>query len=211
LFDKLTTPDLPWLVFPWETASLPWDTNSEANGPTDAIIRLLQFIGEDPAREGLKDTPTRVLKSYAEIFRGYQEKPQDHLTTFQDGACDEMVIMKDVEFYSVCEHHMQPFFGKAHIAYVPDKKVIGISKLARILDTYARRLQIQERLTQQVITAIDDGLNPKGSACILEAKHFCMVCRGVNKQNSTMITSAMSGVFRENGPARAELLSFIRS
>lgn len=199
-----------WVTFPWERARLPWAGSDEELGPTDAVTRLLQFIGEDPSREGLLETPARVIKSYGEIFGGYKQNPEDHLKTFTDGACDEMVVLKDCEFYSVCEHHMQPFFGKAHIAYIPYKKVIGISKLARLLDTYARRLQIQERLTQQVTTALMDHLKPVGAACVIEAKHFCMVCRGVGKQNSKMITSSMQGAFRDDSGARTELLNLLR-
>ena len=152
-----------------------------------------------------------MVKSYSEIFAGYKQVPEQHLKTFSEGACDEMVLLKDIEFYSVCEHHMQPFFGKAHIAYIPDSRVVGISKLARILEVYARRLQIQERLTTQIVDALDMHLKPKGSACVIEAQHFCMVCRGVNKQNSKMVTSAMSGVFRDDKKqARNELMSLIR-
>lgn len=199
-----------WVEFPWEFTKLPWQAGEEM--PVDAVTRLLQFIGEDPNREGLRDTPYRVVKSYAEIFGGYAQSPEQHLKVFEDDACDEMVLLKDVEFYSVCEHHMQPFFGKAHIAYVPDGKVVGVSKLARILDTYARRLQIQERLTEQVVNALMAHLQPKGAACIIEARHFCMVCRGVGKQNSTMVTSAMKGIFMEHGNhARIELFGLIRS
>lgn len=178
----------------------------------EAIQTILEYIGEDPHREGLVETPSRVLKSYSEIFGGYKQTPEQHLKVFTDGACDEMVLLKDIEFYSVCEHHMQPFFGKAHIAYIPNNRVVGVSKLARILDTFARRLQIQERLTQQVVDALMTHLHPKGAACIIDAKHFCMVCRGVQKQNSSMVTSAMKGVFLEHGNlARTELLNLIRN
>jgi GTP cyclohydrolase I len=174
-----------------------------------AIRALLLYIGENPDREGLKETPTRVLRSYAELFSGYGKDPADALKVFEDGACDEMVILRRCEFHSVCEHHMQPFFGQAHIAYIPDKKVIGVSKLARILDIYARRLQIQERICQQVTTALDVHLKPKGSACILEATHFCMVCRGVQKQHSELVTSSLTGAFRQP-EVRQELLALIR-
>lgn len=192
-----------WINFPWEK-----DLEGEYAGPQENIKRILQFIGENPEREGLKETPHRVVKSYGELFGGYKLEVADVLKTFDDGACDEMVICQDIEFYSTCEHHMQPFFGKAHVAYIPNKKVIGVSKLARILDIYARRLQIQERLTTDVTTALMEHLQPKGAACIIEAKHFCMVCRGVKKQNSIMKTSSLTGVFRE--PAvRQELLHLL--
>jgi GTP cyclohydrolase I len=177
--------------------------------PQDNIRELLRFIGESPEREGLKETPDRVVRSYAELFSGYGKKPEDVLKVFEDGACDEMVILRNCEFYSFCEHHMQPFFGKAHVAYIPDGRVIGVSKLARILDIYSRRLQIQERIGQQVTAALDEHLKPRGSACVLEAIHFCMTCRGVQKQHSEMVTSSLTGVFRDL-PVRQELLSLIR-
>lgn len=192
-----------WVVMPWERM-----TNEK--GPEENITRLLQFIGEKVGREGLKETPQRVIKSYAQIFAGYKQDPADVMKVFEDGACDEMVLLRDIEFYSVCEHHMQPFFGRAHIAYIPNDKVLGVSKLARVLDIYARRLQIQERLTSQVTTALMEHLKPKGAACVLEAKHFCMVCRGVEKQNSRMVTSSLQGAFKEDAATRAEFYSMIR-
>lgn len=168
----------------------------------------MQYIGEDPNREGLLDTPARVVRAMHEIYNGYQADPESVFKIFEDGACDEMVILQDVEFYSTCEHHMLPFFGKAHIAYIPNGKVIGVSKLARLLEVYSRRLQIQERLCQQITKALDDHLQPRGSACVLEAQHFCMTCRGVAKQNSKMKTSSLTGVFREIA-VRQEFLSMI--
>jgi GTP cyclohydrolase I len=176
-----------------------------------AVETLLGYISEDPQREGLKDTPLRVVRSYDQIFGGYLLNPADEMKVFEDGACDEMVLLKEIEFYSVCEHHMQPFFGKAHIAYIPNGRVIGVSKLARVLDIYARRLQIQERICQQVVSALMEHLQPKGAACILEAKHFCMVCRGVQKQNSVMVTSSLEGVFKRDPATRQELYSLINS
>lgn len=173
------------------------------------IEGILTLIGEDPNREGLRETPRRVLKSYGEIFGGYKQDPAEVMKCFDDGACDEMVVLRDIEFYSNCEHHMQPFFGKAHIAYLPDKRVLGVSKLARLLDIYARRLQIQERLTTQVSQALMTHLQPRGAACVIEAKHFCMVCRGVGKQNSTMITSSLLGAFKDDPATRAEFMSMI--
>lgn len=205
LANKLEGPDLSnsWISFPWERAI-------KDDGPEDNIRRLLQFIGEDPKREGLLKTPHRVTQSYKELFAGYTESPKDFMTVFEDGACDEQVILRNVEFVSHCEHHMLPFFGSAHIAYVPDKKVIGVSKLVRLLEVYSRRLQIQERLCQQVTAALDDNLQPRGSACILTAKHLCMVCRGVKKQHSEMITSSLTGIYRTDAAARSELMSLIK-
>lgn len=193
-----------WVVFPWERMA-------KEDGPQDNIRRIIQFIGDDPQRAGLLETPDRVVRSYSEIFAGYNQDPATVIKTFDEPASDEMVIARGLEFYSVCEHHMQPFFGSADIAYIPkDGKVIGVSKLARILDIFSRRLQIQERLTKQITTALDDHLQPMGSACRISAKHFCMMCRGVNKQHSQMITSSLTGVFREKPEARAEFLSLIR-
>jgi GTP cyclohydrolase I len=177
--------------------------------PLEAVQRLLVEIGEDPDREGLKDTPRRVLKSYNELFSGYGQKVESLMTVFEDDTSNEMVILTDIEFYSFCEHHMLPFFGKAHVAYLPMKRVIGISKLARIVDMFSRRLQIQERLTSQITAALDKHLKPLGSACVIEAQHFCMRCRGVQKQNSSMITSSLTGVFK-NEEVRAEFLGFIK-
>lgn len=186
-----------------------WERSQKEDGPQDNVRRILEYIGEDPHREGLKETPDRVVRSYSEIFGGYGQDPGSVLKTFEDDTCDEMVILRDIEFYSVCEHHMQPFFGRAHISYIPNGRVVGISKLARLLEVFSRRLQIQERLCEQITGALMENLKPKGAACVLEAQHFCMVCRGVGKQNSKMITSSLKGAFLE--PAvRAEFLSMIR-
>ena len=188
-----------WVVFPWEMAD-------ESLGPSEAVRRILQAIGDDPKREGLQGTPERVVKSWEEIFSGYSTDVASLMTVFTEGACDEMVILKNVEFYSNCEHHIQPFYGKAHLAYIPDGKVIGISKLARILEVFSRRLQIQERIGAQWTAAINEHLSPLGAACILEAKHFCMTCRGVNKQGSTMVTSSLTGAFKTDSSTRNELM-----
>lgn len=178
---------------------------------SEQIVRaMLMAIGEDCTRPGLMETPERVAKSWLELYAGYKINVPALFKTFTE-PCDELVLLKDIEFYSTCEHHMQPIVGKAHIAYIPKDKVIGISKLARLLDAFARRLQIQERIGQQVTTALDKHLAPLGSACIIEAKHFCMCARGVNKQNSVMLTSSLTGVFREGLGARAELMSMLRS
>lgn len=176
----------------------------------EALKTLLRYLGEDPEREGLRNTPDRVLRSYEELFVGYRQSPQDVMTVFEDGACDEMVVLKGIPVTSCCEHHMLPFTGVAHIAYVPQKKIIGVSKLSRILDIYARRLQVQERLTTQVTTALDTHLDPQGSACVIEATHSCMTCRGVNKAGAVMVTSSLTRCFRQP-QTRAEFFNLIRS
>jgi len=183
-----------------------WWEGSEERSIDDSVIRQLQFIGEDPTREGLVETPKRVVKSWDKIYGGYDQKPEDVLKIFEEGACDEMVLLKDIEFYSTCEHHMLPFYGTAHIAYIPDKKIVGISKLARLLEIYTRRLQIQERIGDQVTGTLMEQLAPKGAACILEAQHFCMTSRGVEKQNSIMVTSSLKGAFLDDRSARAEFI-----
>jgi GTP cyclohydrolase I len=176
----------------------------------ESLIRQMQYIGEDTAREGLIDTPKRILNSWKTLYAGYQQKPEDILTVFASEGYNQIVLLKDIELYSMCEHHMLPFYGKAHIAYIPDKKVIGISKLARLLDIYARRMQIQERIGDQVTSALMEHLKPLGAACIIEASHMCMRMRGVAKQNSVMITSSMKGVFLENSKTKEELLNLIK-
>ncbi|MCK6595530.1 MAG: GTP cyclohydrolase I FolE [Bacteriovoracaceae bacterium] len=178
-----------------------------------AIIELLKYLGEDTDREGLKDTPNRVVKSWDRLFGGYLQDPEDVLTTFEEDDViphDQIILLKDIEFYSTCEHHMLPFVGKAHVAYIPSDKVVGISKLARIVEIFSRRLQIQERVGNQVSHALMAHLNAKGAACIIESKHFCMTCRGVEKQNSVMVTSSLRGVFLEKNETRQELLTLIK-
>jgi len=174
------------------------------------ILLQLMHIGEDINREGLLKTPERVIKSWSEIYSGYEKDPKDLLTVFESGTYDQIVLLKDIEMYSMCEHHMLPFYGIAHVAYIPEAKVIGISKLARLVDIYARRLQIQERIGEQVTQALMEFLQPKGAACIIEACHMCMRMRGVSKQNSTMVTSSMKGAFFTNPIARQELLQLIK-
>jgi GTP cyclohydrolase I len=172
---------------------------------------LLVRLGEDPTREGLLDTPERMEKSMAFLTRGYA---MDVKTVLHDALFeveyDEMVIVKDIEFFSMCEHHLLPFFGKAHIAYVPNGKVIGLSKVPRVVDVFARRLQVQERLTTQIADAISDAIDPQGVAVILEAQHLCMMMRGVEKQHSATVTSAMRGVFKTQQQTRNEFLSLVR-
>jgi GTP cyclohydrolase I len=173
------------------------------------VLDLLEFIGEDVQRGGLHETPVRVLKAWREWCSGYKVNPRSLLKTFEDGAelCgDELVVVRNIEFFSHCEHHMAPFFGMAHVAYIPTERVVGLSKLARLVDVYARRLQVQERMTNQIANTIDELLEPKGVGVMITAKHFCMCSRGVNKQASDTVTSALRGAIREDAAARAEFL-----
>jgi GTP cyclohydrolase I len=177
----------------------------------DEIRKILEKIGENPSREGLIDTPTRVEKSYEYIFGGYKINPEEILqkAIFTESA-DEMIIIKDIEIYSMCEHHILPFFGKCHIGYVPQGKIYGVSKLARVVDAFARRLQIQERLTQQIAETIMKPIFAKGVGVVIEAKHMCMMMRGVEKQNSVMTTSTMLGCFRSDPRTRDEFLNLLK-
>ena len=179
---------------------------------TENLYReLLSRIGEDPTRDGLLDTPKRMVKSMEFLTRGYtMDATQVLHGALFDVEYDEMVIVKDIEFYSMCEHHLLPFFGKAHVAYVPNGKVIGLSKIPRLVDMFARRLQVQERLTREIAEAIEQAINPQGVAVILEAQHLCMMMRGVEKQHSATTTSAMRGVFKEHQTTRNEFLSLVR-
>ena len=177
----------------------------------DLYRELLTRIGEDPNRDGLLRTPERVEKSMAFLTKGYTMDVTEVLhDALFDVDYDEMVIVKDIEFYSMCEHHMLPFFGKAHVAYVPHGKVIGLSKIPRLVDVFARRLQVQERLTRQIGDAITEAIRPQGVAVILEAEHLCMMMRGVEKQHSSTVTSAMLGVFKTQLQTRNEFLSLVR-
>ncbi len=172
---------------------------------------LLRRAGEDPLRDGLLNTPARMVKSMAFLTRGYTQTVEDALhNALFDVDYDEMVMVKDVEFYSLCEHHMLPFFGKAHVGYVPQGKVIGLSKIPRIVDIFSRRLQVQERLTREVADAIDRAISPQGVAVVIEAQHLCMMMRGVEKQGSTTVTSSMQGVFKTQMQTRNEFLSLVR-
>lgn len=176
-----------------------------------AVRMLLQSIGEDPIREGLLDTPKRVAKMYEEIFSGYNLNPEEILATTFDESHQELVLVKDISFYSHCEHHMVPFFGKAHVAYIPQGKVVGISKLARLVECYAKRVQIQERMTSSIADDIDQYLIPRGVAVIIEAEHLCMGMRGIKKPGAKTVTSAMRGVFKDDGNnARMELMNLIK-
>jgi len=177
----------------------------------DLVRHMIKAIGDDPEREGVLETPKRVVKSWEELFGGYGQSPEKILSkTFKGGGYDQMVLLKDIEFYSTCEHHMLPFMGKCHIAYIPKDRVVGLSKLARLTECFARRLQIQEKLTDQIADAMVKWLEPVGVAVVIEAKHFCMVARGVGKQNSIMQTTALRGVFRDEDSTRNEFMSSIR-
>lgn len=186
-----------------------WERMSSELPAEDAVVRLIQSVGEDIKREGLLDTPKRVVKSWEFLFSGYKVEVEDILTLFTNDNCDQIVLLKDIEMFSMCEHHLLPFCGKAHVAYIPDKTIIGISKLARLIEMYSRRMQIQERIGEQVTLALMKYLKPKGAACIIEAAHFCMRMRGVQKQNSIMITSSLKGVFLDNLDTRQELLKLL--
>jgi GTP cyclohydrolase I len=176
----------------------------------DAIRTLLTELGEDPGRAGLVGTPERVRRMYAELTDGYATDPEALLNKAAfEVDYDEMVVVRDIEFYSLCEHHLLPFFGRAHVGYLPRGRVIGLSKIPRIVDMYAHRLQVQERMTQEVATFLMERLHPKGVACVVEATHLCTVMRGVRKQNATMVTSAMLGTFRADARTRSEFLTFI--
>jgi GTP cyclohydrolase I len=177
----------------------------------DAVRTMIRWAGDDPAREGLLDTPGRVARAYREYFRGYREDPRQHLLrTFEEvGGYDEIVLLKDIPFQSHCEHHMAPIIGKVHVAYLPTTRVVGISKLARVALGYAKRLQVQERLTAEIADAIQEGLQPRGVAVVIEASHACMSARGVLTPGVTMTTSRMMGVFRDDERSREEVLKLM--
>ncbi|MBO6716549.1 MAG: GTP cyclohydrolase I FolE [Rhizobiaceae bacterium] len=185
-------------------------TQAEAE---DAVRTLLRWIGEDENREGLRDTPARVAKAYLEMFSGYGKDAADELgRTFEEVAgYDDMVLVKDIGFHSHCEHHMVPVVGKAHVAYLPDRKVVGLSKIARVVDIYAQRLQTQEALTAQIAAVIQDVLNPRGVAVMIEAEHMCMAMRGIRKQGSTTLTSTFTGAFRDHPEEQVRFITMIRA
>ena len=177
----------------------------------EAVRVLLRWSGEDPSREGLLDTPKRVVKAYKDWFSGYATDPGDYLRrTFEEVAgYDEMVVLRDIEFESHCEHHMAPIIGRAHVGYLPTNRVVGISKLARVVDAYARRFQVQEKLTAQIAHCIEDTLRPRGVGVVIDASHECMTTRGVHKRGVSMVTSQMLGSFREDPRTRGEFLRFV--
>jgi len=182
----------------------------ESESIAGLLRRMLRLIGEDPSRDGLRHTPERFEKALRFLTNGYLQDPEKVLNGAMFSVCyDQMVLVKDIEVYSLCEHHMLPFFGKCHVAYIPNKKVVGLSKIPRLVNMFARRLQLQERLTNQIATAIQQKIMPIGVGVVLEARHLCMVMRGVEKQNSQTVTSAMLGSFRENAQTRDEFLSLI--
>jgi GTP cyclohydrolase I len=187
----------------------PRPTQEEAEA---AVRTLIAFVGDDPDREGVRDTPRRVVNAYEELFRGYRECPADVLErTFSEiGSYDNLVLIRDIPFYSHCEHHIAPFMGKAHVAYVPVERIVGLSKIARLIDVYGRRLQTQERLTSQIVTAIDEILKPRGVAVMLEAEHMCMSMRGVQKPGVATVTTQFTGLFRDDPSEQARFLTLLR-
>ena len=191
----------------------PGFTRPSQSEAEEAVRTLIRWAGDDPNREGLHETPARVARSYSEFFAGYGLDPEEVLMkTFEEtGGYDEMVLIRDIEVESHCEHHMVPINGKAHVAYIPTERIVGISKLARIVDLHARRLQNQERITKDVADDLEKHLGPLGCAVVIEAAHGCMQCRGVMKQNAIMTTSAMRGVFFDKAEARSELMQLIRT
>ena len=202
-------------VAPDDTAFGHYSRSDQYSGPaTEALAgnvnTILKLIGEDPAREGLAKTPERVAKAYQFLTQGYSMDPEAILSqALFDEDYSEMIVVKDIEMYSLCEHHMLPFYGKAHVAYIPDGKIVGLSKIPRVVDVFARRLQVQERMTLQIRDAIDEVLKPKGVAVVVEASHLCMMMRGAEKQNSTTTTSAMSGQFLDCHMTRQEFFRLI--
>ena len=179
-------------------------------GVRDAVRRIIEAIGEDPSREGLLDTPRRIAEMYEELFAGLHQDPREVLSTSFQESHREMVILKNIPFYSLCEHHFLPFHGQAHVGYVPKGRIVGASKIARVVDILARRPQRQERLTGQVADAITEGLSPDGVAVVIEAEHLCMTMRGVQKPGTTLITSATRGAFRRRAVTRSEFLALVR-
>lgn len=178
----------------------------------EIVKKLLKHVGEDPERGGLIETPKRVLKAWKHFTKGYDENPADVLKVFEDGAesYNEMVLVKDIPIYSNCEHHMVPFFGVAHIAYIPNGKIVGLSKLSRVADIFARRLQVQERLTNQIADALEENLNPVGVAVVLKCRHLCMESRGISQQGHKTVTSAMRGAFKDYLTTRNEFMNLIK-
>lgn len=194
---------LGWIDFPWDRGT------AEQSGPTDAVVRLLQFVGENPRRDGLLDTPSRVVRALAELTAGYHEDPAAILARCFDVDYTEMVVLRGIEFTSLCEHHMLPFSGVAAVAYVPGRKIVGISKLARLVQCFARRLQVQERMTHEIALAIETHLQPTGVGVVVKAHHQCMGCRGVKQPQAEMITSCLRGVMLDKSEARSELIGLL--
>ncbi|MBL8578557.1 MAG: GTP cyclohydrolase I FolE [Mesorhizobium sp.] len=196
---------------------VPVPANTESTRPSEAEVEnavrvLLRWTGDDPTREGLIDTPKRVAKAYRELFSGYEQSAADELgRTFEEIAgYDDLVIVRDIEFHSHCEHHMLPIIGKAHVGYLPDGKVVGLSKIARVVDIFAHRLQTQEALTAQVAAAIQESLNPRGVAVMIEAEHMCMAMRGIRKQGSTTLTTTFTGAFKDTPEEQVRFITMVR-
>ncbi len=191
----------------------PVDTPMDLGRIAKAVREILEAIGEDPDRDGLVDTPERVARMYAEICSGIHEDPGEHLTVTFEASHDEMVLVRDIPIYSLCEHHVVPFIGKAHVAYIPGKdgRITGLSKVARLVEGFSRRLQVQEKMTVQIADAMERTLEPRGVMVVIEAEHLCMSMRGVQKSGSTTVTSAVRGLFRENVATREEAMRFINS
>jgi GTP cyclohydrolase I len=205
------------VVKPLMRSAVPTADNTQVKRPSreeaEAAVRtLIRWAGEDPTREGLIDTPKRVVKAYEELYGGYREDASEMLErVFEEvGGYDDMVVVRDIPFFSHCEHHMVPFVGKAHIGYYPSEGVVGLSKLARVVDVFAKRMQTQETLTSQIVTAIDEALKPRGVAIIIEAEHMCMSMRGVQKQGSSTITTQFTGVFRDDPAEQARFITMVR-
>lgn len=189
----------------------PRSTKPAKNSAIENAVRLfLKAIGEDSSRDGLIETPARVAGSFEKMLSGYGKDPKKLLTMFEEKDYDEMIVVRDIEFYSLCEHHLLPFFGKAHIGYIPKGKVIGLSKIPRLVEIFSRRLQNQERLTVEIAKAFEDLVHPKGVGVVLEGKHLCMMARGVEKQGSNVVTSSMMGLFKREMNTRSEFLNLIR-
>lgn len=203
LVDQSAAAEKPWVVFPWERAETGLPETGEDN-----IRRILQMVGENPQREGLLETPARVVKAWGHWCSGYAKNPADVLKVFEDGAdnYDQMICVRNIPIYSHCEHHLAPFFGTATIAYIPDGKIVGLSKLSRLADVFARRLQVQERLTTQIAAALQDALAPKGVGVLIRCRHMCMESRGVSQQGSETVTTALRGVILDQEQARLEFL-----
>lgn len=193
-----------WVVFPWE--------QTEEKSAEDLVVRLLQYIGEDPTREGLIETPKRFLKAWKHWARGYSQDPSDVLKVFEDGAegCSEMILVNSIPIFSHCEHHIAPIIGTAWVGYIPNGKIVGLSKIPRLVDIFARRLQVQERLTNQIADSLMEHLQPKGVAVFIEARHLCMESRGIEKVGAATTTSALRGAFMDEPATRAEFFSLVR-
>jgi GTP cyclohydrolase IA len=186
------------------------DKLTQANIFMDAIRHLVTLCGDDPNRDGLEETPFRVLKAFLENTEGYREDPKQHLLKTFAVEHQELILLKNIEFYSICEHHFAPFFGVAHVGYIPNTKITGLSKIARMVEGFAKRFQVQERLTTQIVEAMEEVLQPQGTMVVIEAKHMCMCGRGIKKSNTSTVTSAVRGVYEDYPGARAEFLTFVK-